>query len=123
MSSRALVVAVLLAALLGFGFAAASTYDFAAHLDRQVHNLHCSFIPGLSSSSPSGSEGCQLTLMSPYSSVLRTSFWGGIPVALLGLAIFTAIATTAGIILFLRAEDDSTALFGLLLLAAIPVGA
>jgi uncharacterized membrane protein/protein-disulfide isomerase len=123
MSSRALVVAVLIAALLGFGFAAASTYDFAAHLDRQVHNLHCSFIPGLSSNSPGGSEGCQLTLMSPYSSLLRTSLWGGIPVALLGLAIFTAIATTAGIILLLRAEEDSRALISLLILASIPVGA
>ena len=30
MSSRALIVAVLIAALLGFGFAAAATYDFAA---------------------------------------------------------------------------------------------
>jgi uncharacterized membrane protein/protein-disulfide isomerase len=123
MSSRALIVAVLISALLGFGFAAAATYDFAAHLDRQVHNLHCSFIPGLSSSSPAGSEGCQLTLMSPYSSLLRSSLWGGIPVSLLALAVFTAIAVTAGIILMLRAEEDSMALFGLLILASIPVGA
>jgi hypothetical protein len=45
MSSRWFVVAALVGALMGFGFAAASTYDFSAHLDRQVHNLHCSCIP------------------------------------------------------------------------------
>jgi uncharacterized membrane protein len=123
MSSRALVVAVLIAALLGFGFAAAATYDFAAHLDRQVHNLHCSFIPGMSSSSAAGAEGCQLTLMSPYSSLLRTSLWGGIPISLLALAIFTTIAATAGLVLWLRAEEESMALFSLLILGSIPVGA
>ena len=82
MSPRQLIAIVFVASLIGFGFAAASTYDFAAHLDRQVHSLHCSFIPGLSSNSPSGSEGCQLTLMSPYSSLFRQSFWGGIIVVL-----------------------------------------
>ena len=102
MSSRGLIAAVLFAALLGFGFAAAATYDFAAHLDRQVHNLHCSFIPGMSSSGPAGAEGCQLTLMSPYSSLFRASLWGGVPISLLALAVFTAIAATAGLILLLR---------------------
>ena len=123
MSSRGLIAGVLFAALLGFGFSAAATYDFAAHLDRQVHNLHCSFIPGMSSSSPAGAEGCQLTLMSPYSSLFRTSLWGGIPISLLALAVFTAIATAAGLILLLQAEDDTMALISLLLLASVPVGA
>jgi uncharacterized membrane protein len=123
MSSRVLIAAVLVAALIGFGFSAAATYDFAAHLDRQVHNLHCSFIPGMTSSNPAGAEGCQLTLMSPYSSLLRTSLWGGMPISLLSLAVFTAIAAAAGLILWLRAEDESMALFSLLILASIPVGA
>ena len=30
----------------GLVFAGVSTYDFVQHLDRQVHSLHCSFIPG-----------------------------------------------------------------------------
>jgi uncharacterized membrane protein len=123
MSSRQLIAIVLLAALLGFGFAAASTYDFAAHLDRQVHNLHCSFIPGLSSSNPSGSEGCQLTLMSPYSSLFRKSLWGGIPVSLPAMSMFAAIAALAAAILLLRAERERNALFSLLLLCVIPVAA
>jgi uncharacterized membrane protein len=123
MSPRWLIAGVLLAALLGFGFATVSTYDFSAHLDRQVHSLHCSFIPGMSSSSPTGSEGCQLTLMSPYSSLFRKSMWGGIPVALPAMAVFAAIAALAGAILLLGAELDGNALFSLLLLSTIPIAA
>jgi hypothetical protein len=121
MSTRWLIAIVLIAALLGFGFASASTYDFSAHLDRQVHNLHCSFIPGLSSSSPSGAEGCQVTLMSPYSSLFRKTLWGGIPVSLPAMSIFAAIAGLAGLVLLLRAEHERNALFSLLLLASIPI--
>jgi uncharacterized membrane protein/protein-disulfide isomerase len=123
MSPRWLVAGVLIAGLLGFGFAAASTYDFAAHLDRQVHSLHCSFIPGMSSNSPTGSEGCQTTLMSPYSSLFRKSMWGGIPVSLPAMAVFAAIAALAGAILLLGAELDRNALFSLLLLCTIPPAA
>jgi uncharacterized membrane protein/protein-disulfide isomerase len=123
MSPRWQITVVLVAALLGFGFAAASTYDFAAHLDRQVHNLHCSFIPGLSSSSPSGAEGCQLTLMSPYSSMFRKTLWGGIPVALPAMSVFIAIAALAALILLLHAELERNAVFSLLLLSSIPVAA
>jgi uncharacterized membrane protein len=123
MSTRWLIAIVLIAALLGFGFASASTYDFAAHLDRQVHNLHCSFIPGLSSSSPTGSEGCQLTLMSPYSSLFRKTLWGGVPVSLPAMSIFAAIAGLAAFILLARAELERNALTSLLLLASIPIAA
>lgn len=120
MSSRWLVVVALACALIGFGFAAASTYDFAAHLDRQVHNLHCSFIPGMSSSA-AAAQGCQVTLMSPYSSVLRTRLWGGIPISLPAMAVFAAIAALTGLMLLLRAERDRNATFALLLLACVPV--
>jgi uncharacterized membrane protein len=123
MSSRHWIAIVFVAALIGFGFAAASTYDFAAHLDRQVHSLHCSFIPGLASNSPGGSEGCQLTLMSPYSSLFRQTFWGGIPVSLLGMAVFMGVAALAGLMLLVQAELDLLALFSLLVLATIPVAA
>lgn len=120
MSSRWLIVAALVGALIGFGFAAASTYDFAAHLDRQVHNLHCSFIPGMASS-PASAEGCQVTLMSPYSSIFRTSLWGGVPVSLPAMSMFAAIAALTGIILLLRAEREQAAVFALLLLGIVPL--
>lgn len=123
MSPRWLIAVVFLAALLGFGFAAASTYDFAAHLDRQVHNLHCSFIPGMTSSNPAGSEGCQVTLMSPYSSLFRDRVWGGIPVSLPAMSMFAAIAALSGLILLTHAERQRNAIFSLLLLASVTVAA
>jgi pimeloyl-ACP methyl ester carboxylesterase len=46
---RPFLVVVTASALAGLFFSAFSTYDFAQHLDRQVHGLHCSFIPGLAS--------------------------------------------------------------------------
>ena len=78
------VVAV--AALLGLIFSGVSTSDFIEHLDRQVHSIHCSFIPG--ANKELGDNGCKTVMMSTYSSLLRTSLWGGIPIALLSVATF-----------------------------------
>ncbi|MBC7171114.1 MAG: hypothetical protein H5U40_01735, partial [Polyangiaceae bacterium] len=64
---------------------------FANHLDRQVHGIHCSFVPGITEASTEGS-GCQVTLMSRYSSVFRSSFWGGIPISLPAMATFAFLA-------------------------------
>ncbi|MEQ1566514.1 MAG: vitamin K epoxide reductase family protein [Myxococcota bacterium] len=75
------------AALLGLVFASLSTSDFVQHLDRQVHSVHCSFVPGLPATTDAAS-GCHVALMSPYSSVFRSWFWGGLPVALPGVAVF-----------------------------------
>jgi uncharacterized membrane protein len=122
MSSRSLLAVALVAALIGFGFAAASTFDFSAHLDRQVHSLHCSFIPGLKGSD-AGAQGCQVTLMSPYSSIFRSSVWGGIPISLPAMALFAAIAAVAALILLTRSEEQKSASTTLLLLALGPVGA
>ena len=53
----------LVGALLGLTFAGYSTHDYIAHLDRQIHDLHCSIIPGvavdeaLESGGPGGSPG------------------------------------------------------------------
>lgn len=94
MWSRILGVGLLLAALAGFVFASASTLDFVQHLDRQVHELHCSFVPGLVEPDEE-STGCQVTLLSPYSSVMRTSLWGGIPISLPAMAVFAFLAFRA----------------------------
>jgi uncharacterized membrane protein len=120
MSARLLIGLVLLAALIGFGFASVSTYDFAAHLDRQVHSLHCSFIPGLSGGAQS-SQGCQVTMMSPYSSIFRQSVWGGVPISLPAMSVFAAIAALAGLILLSKSEDQRPARLTLAGLATIPV--
>lgn len=78
----------LVGSALGVLFSAVSTYDFVAHLDRQVHGLHCSFLPGVIAPDVSDTSGCHVTLMSPYSSIFRESLWGGIPIALPALAVF-----------------------------------
>ena len=64
--------------------------DFAQHLDRQVHGLHCSFIPGMPAEASAGllklaTQGDFLTPTCPSCSVKMTSrkstaegrkFWG-----------------------------------------------
>ncbi|MFN8640333.1 MAG: vitamin K epoxide reductase family protein [Candidatus Binatia bacterium] len=74
------------AALLGAVFAAVATSDFIRHLDRQVHSIHCSFIPG--AGAEIGESGCRTVMLSPYSSVFRDALWGGLPISLLALAVF-----------------------------------
>jgi uncharacterized membrane protein len=85
-------VVFLLSALSGFFFTAWSTSDFVQHLDRQVHAIHCSFVPGLAAADVSGTSGCHVALMSPYSSWFRSLVWGGIPATLAGMAVFAFLA-------------------------------
>jgi len=81
----ALVAAI--AAAIGLVFAAYSTYDYAEQLDRRVHAVHCSFIPGLPASSD-GDNPCKAALFSAYSAVLRATFWGGVPISLFAMGAF-----------------------------------
>ena len=80
-------------ALLGGLFAGVSTADFITHLDRQMHAIHCSFIPG--AGSQLGESGCRTVMMSPYSSLFRESMWGGLPISLLALAVFAYLVYRA----------------------------
>jgi uncharacterized membrane protein len=113
-----LIVAV--GALIGLIFAAFSTYDSMIHLDRQVHGIHCSYLPGLVASDTSDESGCHATLMSPYSSVLRDQVWGGIPVALPGMSVFAFLLFwSLGLILARRQRDRRAAVF-LLLATLVP---
>jgi uncharacterized membrane protein len=80
-------------AFLGATFSAVSTHDFITHLDRQVHSIHCSFIPG--AGNLIGESGCRTVMMSPYSSLFRTSMWGGLPISLLAFAVFAYIVYRA----------------------------
>jgi len=103
-----LLIVALVGALLGFGFASFSTYDFAQHLDRQVHNVHCSFVPGIAEGEES-SAGCEVTLMSPYSSVFRGSVWGGIPVSLPAMSVFAFLLFFGADLAFARRQEDPRA--------------
>ena len=87
-SPRKTLIVLAVFALAGVIFAGVSSYDFIAHLDRQVHAITCSIVPGLGAKDASGASGCHTVLMSPYSSVLRDLTWGGIPIALPALGVF-----------------------------------
>jgi len=82
--------AVAIVAIAGAVFAGLSTADFIQHLDRQVHSIHCSFIPG--AAKEMGESGCRTVMMSPYSSLFRTSMWGGLPISLLAFAVYSYLA-------------------------------
>lgn len=113
MRPHPLTALLLLAALAGFAFASVSTYDFAAHLDRQVHGIHCSFFPGLGPAE-TANTGCHVTLMSPYSSVMRTSVWGGVPISLPAMSVFAFLAFWAAwLALRGRDRDPNATLFTL----------
>ncbi len=98
--NRLPLIVLTVGAAIGLLFASVSTYDFAQHLDRQVHGLHCSIIPGLGTPDASGTSGCHVTLMSPYSSVFRSLFWGGLPVSLPGMSLFAYLLwrSTSGLL-------------------------
>lgn len=120
-SYRGPLIALVGWAVVGALFAGISTFDFAAHLDRQVHSITCSVTPGLSAPDSAGTSGCHAALMSPYSSVLRSWTWGGIPISLAALSVFAFIVFRA-LELLLRREDDIAAETGFLVAAtALPL--
>ena len=109
-------------ALLGVVFAALSTSDYTAHLDRQMHAVHCSFIPGADATGDEANP-CKTALFSPYSALFRQTFWGGIPISLGALGCFCFFAGL-GIYLLLaparapRRSIELLAVAGLVPLAA-----
>jgi uncharacterized membrane protein len=112
---------LIFAALLGLISASYSTMDFVQHLDRQVHSIHCSFVPGLVQPTTDAASGCHVALMSTWSSVFRSWVWGGLPVALPGIAIF-AFLLFRGIELWaVRGLRDRQAAIFLLVTTLVPV--
>lgn len=120
---HAWTILVIVAGLAGLFFAGFSTYDFVAHLDRQVHGIHCSFIPGIEDTDATGSTGCHVTLMSPYSSVMRASIWGGLPISLPAMSVFAFLVFFAASLPVLGRQRDPRATLFLLLATLLPVAA
>jgi uncharacterized membrane protein len=112
------LLVVLAGAVVGLVFAAVSTYDFVQHLDRQVHSLHCSFIPGVTHGA--GESGCQVAMMSPYSSVFRTHVWGGVPIALGAMSVFAFLLFYALDLMVTRRKHDPRATGFLALATLLP---
>jgi len=117
------LILVLVATFLGAVFAYISTADFVLHLDRQVHPLHCSLIPGAAAVEASeGAAGCQAAMLSPHSSFFRARWWGGIPVSLLALGTF-AFLLAFTLTLLIAPPKESRRPFGFLAVASlVPVG-
>jgi hypothetical protein len=84
--SRTQLIIALVGVVLGLTFAGLSSYDSIQHLDRQLHEVHCSFVPGLQGAT--GDNACRTAMYSSYSALLRGSFWGGVPIALLALGLY-----------------------------------
>jgi uncharacterized membrane protein len=103
-------------ALWGLIFAGISTLDYASHLDRGLHDLHCSFIPGAEASG--GAEGCRTALNSPYAALFKESLWGGIPISLFALGCFCFLLGHA---LALALSSRRTSRAGGLLYAALAI--
>jgi hypothetical protein len=89
-NSRLPAAVALVGSLVGLVFAAYSTFDYAAHLDRKLHDVHCSFIPGAPATSDA--EACRAAMYSPYAAFLRDEYWGGLPISLFAVGAFTFFA-------------------------------
>jgi uncharacterized membrane protein len=87
--------------LFGLLFASYSTLDYAQHLDRGLHDVHCSFIPGAPPTSEA--EACRAAMYSPYSALFREAMWGGVPISLFAMGAF---AFFAGFALYLLVAGD-----------------
>jgi len=120
MRPRPYTILFLICALAGFVFASYSTSDFVAHLDRQVHSIHCSFTPGLVDADVNAASGCHKAMMSPYSSVLRSTLWGGIPISLGAMSVFAFLLFRGLDLMVNKREDDKGATGFVALAAALP---
>jgi len=75
-------------ATIGLVFAALSSLDYIQHLDRQIHGIHCSLLPG-ATVEEAAESGCRTAMYSPYSAVMKGEIWGGIPIGLFAVGAFS----------------------------------
>jgi len=87
-SPRTFAVLGMAGSVLGLTFAIYSTIDYAEHLDRHLHDVHCSLIPGLTSGADEENP-CRAAMYSAYSALFRGQYWGGIPISLFALGAFS----------------------------------
>ncbi|MCU0684076.1 MAG: hypothetical protein MUF34_17855 [Polyangiaceae bacterium] len=110
------------ASVLGIFFAAFSTHDYAQHLDRQLHGTHCSFVPGLSGVTE-GPNACTAAMYSPYSAVLRGTYWGGLPISLFALGAYAFFLAASVYLLSARDAAPRSLLraYGVAALLPLPI--
>lgn len=93
-SQRWSATVALVGALLGLAFSWVSTNDYVHHLDRQIHDISCSFIPGVTSAQ-GADTGCRAAMYSPYAALMRHELWGGVPISLFAVGAFGFFAVFA----------------------------
>ncbi|HEX3597386.1 MAG TPA: vitamin K epoxide reductase family protein [Polyangiaceae bacterium] len=109
----------LVASLLGLLFSSYSTFDYAKHLDRRLHDIHCSIIPGAPVTD--SADACRAAMYSPYSALFKEKYWGGIPISLFAVGAFTFI-TAFALYLFIagdKAPRKAVMTFAVLALAPL----
>jgi uncharacterized membrane protein len=79
----------LLASILGLTFAVLSSIDYARHLDRHLHDVHCSLVPGLTTRADDEENPCRAAMYSAYAAVFRGALWGGVPISLFAVGAFS----------------------------------
>jgi uncharacterized membrane protein len=99
--TRITALVALLASLLGLLFGSYSTFDYAKHLDRRLHDIHCSIIPGAPVTD--SADACRAAMYSPYSALMKDKYWGGIPISLFAVGAFTFFVAFA---LYLAVASD-----------------
>lgn len=117
--TRISALVALLASLLGLLFASYSTFDYAKHLDRRLHDIHCSIIPGAAPTD--AADACRAAMYSPYSALFKEKYWGGIPISLFAVGTFAFFVAFA---LYLalsgdRAPKKAVVFFSLITLAPV----
>src|SRR5580700_577469 len=110
----------LVAALFGLTFGALSSLDYIQHLDRQVHDVHCSYIPGLGAEQ-SPDNACRVAMYSPYAALFRDRFWGGVPISLFAVGAFGFFAAFALYVLLAGRIAPRRALLFLAVFAVTPL--
>jgi uncharacterized membrane protein len=93
-SPRLPAAVALAASLLGLTFAALSSVDYTKHLDRQIHDVHCSYVPGLGAEA-AADNACRVAMYSPFAALFRDRYWGGVPIALFAVGSFCFFAAFA----------------------------
>jgi uncharacterized membrane protein len=118
-ASRLPAAIALVGSLLGLIFATVSTLDYAAHLDRGLHNVACSFIPGVTGGPEA--EGCRAAMYSPYAALLREQLWGGVPISLFAVGAFSFFSGFSLYLLFAGKSSPKKAVVFLSLFGLTPL--
>ena len=84
----------LVGSVLGLIFGGLSSLDYIQHLDRQIHDVHCSYVPGLGAGQ-TPDNACRVAMYSPYAALFRDRYWGGVPIGLFAVGAFAFFAAFA----------------------------